>query len=50
MNFQNFTTKAAQAVQGAMELSSQLKHQAITPWHLFLVLLEQSGGVVPVLN
>ncbi|HBH46927.1 MAG: ATP-dependent chaperone ClpB [Candidatus Jacksonbacteria bacterium RIFOXYC2_FULL_44_29] len=49
MNFQNFTTKAAEAVQGAMTLAQELNHQAITPWHLLLVLLEQEEGVVPAI-
>ncbi|MBN2542135.1 ATP-dependent chaperone ClpB [bacterium] len=46
MNFNNYTTKAAEAVQGTMQLVGQLSHQAITPLHLFLVLVRQEGGLV----
>jgi len=46
MNFNNFTSKAAEAVQGVLELSEKLDHQAITPLHLLLVLLKQKGGIV----
>ncbi len=46
MDFNRFTTKAAEAIQGAMELAGKLSHQAISPWHLLLVLLEQKEGFV----
>lgn len=43
------TTKAAEAIQGAMQLAGELKHSELTPWHLALVLLSQPGGIVPAL-
>ncbi|MGD9129732.1 MAG: ATP-dependent chaperone ClpB [Candidatus Woesebacteria bacterium] len=49
MNLNNFTTKSAEAIQGAMQLAGKLSHQALMPFHLLLVLLEQSGGLVPTL-
>lgn len=49
MNFSNYTTKAAEAVQGTMQLAGQLGHQAITPLHLLLVLVQQRDGIVPSL-
>ena len=49
MNFQNFTTKAAEAVQGTMELAGKLQHQALSPLHLLLVLLQQPDGLVPTI-
>jgi ATP-dependent Clp protease ATP-binding subunit ClpB len=51
MDFNRFTTKAAEAMQGAMELASRLSHQAISPLHLLCVLCEQKEGlVVPLLQ
>jgi len=49
MNFSNYTTKAAEAIQGAMQLAGELSHQAITPRHLFLVLIQQREGLVTTL-
>ncbi len=49
MNLNNFTTKAAEAIQGAMQLSGKLNHSELTPWHLLLVLIEQPEGIVPKL-
>ncbi|MBD3250252.1 MAG: ATP-dependent chaperone ClpB [Candidatus Pacebacteria bacterium] len=49
MNLNNFTTKSAEAIQGAMQLAGKLKHQAMTPWHLTTVLINQPEGVVPSL-
>lgn len=49
MDFNKYTTKAAEAVQGTMEMASQLKHQVATPMHLLLVLIGQEGGIVPSL-
>jgi len=46
MDFSKFTTKAAEAVQGTMELAEKLHQQALSPLHLFLVLLRQSEGLV----
>lgn len=49
MNLNRFTTKSAEAIQGAMQLAGKLKHATIEPLHLFVVLLEQSEGIVPSL-
>jgi ATP-dependent Clp protease ATP-binding subunit ClpB len=49
MNTNQFTTKAAEAIQGSMQLAGQLHHSELTPWHLLLVLIEQPEGVVPAL-
>ncbi len=49
INFEKLTTKAAEAIQGSMQLAGKLKHSEITPSHLLLVLVEQSNGVVPTL-
>ncbi|MBI5178542.1 MAG: ATP-dependent chaperone ClpB [Nitrospinae bacterium] len=48
-NFSNYTTKASEAVQGAMHLAGQFSHQAITPWHLLFALVRQEGGLIPEL-
>lgn len=44
MNFEKFTTKAAEAMQGTLELAAKLKQQALSPAHLLLVLLKQPEG------
>lgn len=49
MNFNKYTTKASEAVQGAMQLAGQLGHQGITPLHLLMVLILQRDGIVPSL-
>jgi len=49
MDFNRYTTKASEAVQGTMQLAGQLNHQAINPFHLLYVLASQKEGVVPVL-
>ncbi|MDD5469995.1 MAG: Clp protease N-terminal domain-containing protein, partial [Candidatus Peribacteraceae bacterium] len=49
MNFSNYTTKAAEAVQGTMQLAGKLEQQALSPLHLLLVLLEQKEGLIPTL-
>ena len=46
INFEKLTTKAAEAIQGSMQLAGKLKHSEITPLHLLLVLVEQPGGIV----
>lgn len=46
MNFNKYTTKASEAVQGAMQLAGQLGHQGITPLHLLMVLILQRNGIV----
>ncbi len=47
MNFENYTTKAAEAIQAMMDLATKKSHQVLTPWHLLYVLIDQKGGVVP---
>ena len=49
MNFERYTTKAAEAVQGTMELAATLGQQALGPLHVLLVLLNQKEGLVPTL-
>lgn len=46
MNFNNYTTKAAEAMQATMQLAGTLQHQAVTPEHLLLALIEQSNGLI----
>ncbi len=46
MNLNRFTTKSAEAIQGAMQLAGKLKHSTIEPLHLFVVLLKQPKGIV----
>lgn len=40
------TTKAAEAIQGTMQLAGKLGHPELTVWHLLVVLVEQPGGIV----
>lgn len=47
MNFDRYTTKAAQAVQDAMQLAGKLKNPQLEVWHLLLALVDQDGGIVP---
>jgi ATP-dependent Clp protease ATP-binding subunit ClpB len=47
MNFENYTTKAAESIQSMMDLAIKKSHQVLTPWHLLHALVSQSGGVVP---
>lgn len=49
MQFDKFTTKSAEALQGAIQLAGQLNHSEVTPWHLATVLVEQPQGIVPSL-
>ncbi|HCW32845.1 MAG: ATP-dependent chaperone ClpB, ATP-dependent Clp protease ATP-binding subunit ClpB [Candidatus Peregrinibacteria bacterium GW2011_GWF2_39_17] len=49
MDFNHFTTKAAEAVQGTMQLAGQLFHQSLGPLHLLFVLVTQSEGLVPTI-
>ncbi len=46
MNFENYTTKATEAIQAMLDLANKKSHQTLTPWHLLSVLIEQKGGVV----
>ncbi len=47
MNFDKFTTKAAEAINSAMQLAGELSHQNITPLHILMVLVRQKEGLVP---
>src|SRR3989338_894757 len=49
MNFERYTTKAAEAVQGTLELAATLGQQALGPLHVLLILLNQKEGLVPTL-
>jgi len=49
MNFNKFTSKAAEAVQSAQQLTQQYKHNAIDVLHLFLAMLEQKDGFIPAI-
>ncbi|MGL5830746.1 MAG: Clp protease N-terminal domain-containing protein, partial [Candidatus Altimarinota bacterium] len=49
MNFNNYTTKAAEVIQATLDLVSKRSHQQLTPWHLLYALIEQKGGIVPSL-
>lgn len=49
MNFNNYTTRAAEAVQEAINAAGRMSHQAIDPLHLLLALVEQKEGLVPAL-
>jgi len=47
IDFNNYTEKAALAVQDAQSLSRQNGQQEIDVWHLLLSLVVQDGGIVP---
>ena len=47
MDFQNFTEKAQQALQGAHSHSLRLQHSEINTLHLLVALAEQPDGLVP---
>ncbi len=47
MQLDKFTTKATQAIQDVISLTSQLRQSEATPLHLLLALIEQDQGVVP---
>lgn len=49
MNPNQFTTKAAQAIQESLQLANQHQHSEVTPWHLLVALIEQKDGLVPTL-
>jgi ATP-dependent Clp protease ATP-binding subunit ClpB len=49
MDLNKFTTKSAEALQGAMQLAGKLSHAELTPWHLLMVLIEQADGIVPAI-
>ena len=45
MNFNKFTIKAQEAVQGALELAASRNHQALEPAHLLKSLMKDEQGV-----
>ena len=47
MNLNKFTEKAQEAVLGAQNLATDQHHSEVTPEHLLVALVEQSGGIVP---
>jgi ATP-dependent Clp protease ATP-binding subunit ClpB len=49
MDINRFTQKAQEAVQGSTTIAARYSNQQIECEHLFLALLEQSGGLVPTL-
>lgn len=49
MNIEKLTTKAAEALQGAVQLAGELHNTQVTPTHLAVVLTAQPGGMVPAL-
>ncbi len=49
MNFNRYTTKAAETVEGALQLAGKMNHQGLTPAHLLLALLNQTSGLVGAL-
>jgi ATP-dependent Clp protease ATP-binding subunit ClpB len=46
MRFEKFTIKAQEAVEGAMRLAEEYKHQQLDAEHLFLSLLKDSEGII----
>ena len=47
MNLNKFTEKAQETVITAQNLATEMNHAEVTPEHLLVALLEQSGGVAP---
>jgi ATP-dependent Clp protease ATP-binding subunit ClpB len=47
MNINKFTEKAQEAVVTGQNLASEHNHAEVTPEHLLVALVEQSGGIVP---
>jgi ATP-dependent Clp protease ATP-binding subunit ClpB len=47
MNLNKFTEKAQETAVTAQNLASEFNHAEVTPEHLLVALLEQSGGVAP---
>src|SRR5919107_710987 len=46
MNLNKFTEKAQEAVIAAQNLATDQNHTEVTPEHLLVTLIEQSGGIV----
>ena len=47
MNLNRLTEKAQEAIIGSQNVATEQNHAEVTPEHLLLVLVEQSGGIVP---
>jgi len=47
MNLNKFTEKAQEAVITAQNIATELTHAEVTPEHLLVALVEQTGGIVP---
>jgi ATP-dependent Clp protease ATP-binding subunit ClpB len=47
MNLNTFTEKGQEAVLGAQTLATEQNHSEVTPEHLLVALVQQSGGIVP---
>jgi ATP-dependent Clp protease ATP-binding subunit ClpB len=47
MNINRFTEKAQEAILAAQNLATEQSHAEVTPEHLLVTLVEQSGGIVP---
>ena len=47
MNLNKLTEKAQEAILGAQTLATEQNHSEVTPEHLLVTLVEQSGGIVP---
>ena len=47
MNLNKFTEKAQEAVITGQNLATEGNHAEVTPEHLLVALVEQSGGIVP---
>lgn len=46
LNPNKLTTKSAEALNGAMQLAGKMKNAELSSWHLLLVLINQSEGIV----
>src|SRR6266446_5491029 len=49
MNLEKLTVKSQEALQAAQEAARQAGHPEMTPEHLLQALLNQDGGLAPVL-
>jgi ATP-dependent Clp protease ATP-binding subunit ClpB len=47
MNLNKFTEKAQESIIGAQNIATEQHHSEVTPEHLLVALVEQSGGIVP---
>jgi ATP-dependent Clp protease ATP-binding subunit ClpB len=47
MNMNKLTEKAQEAIIGSQNVATEQHHAEVTPEHLLLTLVEQSGGIVP---